>query len=57
MILDKPEHRDILLELMRQAHFQGDKAREVVALMDAIENASVAVKDKPAKVKRVRPGS
>lgn len=41
MTLDKPEHREILLELIAKAHFPGAVARQVVDLLDAIERADV----------------
>jgi hypothetical protein len=41
MILDKEEHRAILLELISVAHFPGKAARVVVELTEAIERARV----------------
>jgi hypothetical protein len=40
MILDKEEHRAILLELIEKAHFPGVAARKVVELVDAIDAAT-----------------
>ncbi len=42
MVLDKPEHRDILLELIDKAHFPGVNAEQVVELKAALRAATIA---------------
>ncbi len=41
MILDKEEHRTILLELIDRAHFPGAVRKMVNEIADAVENATV----------------
>lgn len=44
MTLDKPEHREVLLELLDKAQFIGAHAELVVELKQAIREATVAKK-------------
>jgi len=41
MILDKEEHRQILIELISKATFSGEFAEKVVELKEALKNATV----------------
>ena len=45
MVLDKEEQRKILLELINSATFPGQFAEEVVALKQAVTNATVETKE------------
>jgi hypothetical protein len=42
MVLDKEEHRTLLLELVNGATFPGGAARIVVELVEAIERSTVS---------------
>jgi hypothetical protein len=42
MVLDKEEHRTLLLELVNGATFHGRAARLVVELVEAIEQSTVS---------------
>lgn len=41
MILDKEEHRAVLLQLVEKAHFPGAMAKQVAELITAIEGATL----------------
>ncbi len=54
MLLDKEDHRQMLLELIDKSAFPGAMRKVVVELADAIEFAGVKDQDASKAIRRVR---